>query len=269
MKIRARDLFRLKELRESLLARKNPFESPARPGENLQFYDKFTKQLVVYSLKHVMPPDKLYFRGSDLRSLNSPLTVGFGGTVSPTLDGSQAAILMAQIATQMGGTVISGGVVGIDMMAHMGALDAGGKTIAVLANDVESGLHPYYPKRAFLENAIVQNGGFLSEYADHGNRFVDRLLQRDRIITGLSTLFVVVESMQKSATVDSAKRAYIQNRSVIAVDWEQVGNLWNAPKCDGNKHLLAEGIAKPFPSHKTSCWEEFAISFKKLLDHLT
>ena len=101
------------------------------------------------------------------------------------------------------------------MAAHLGALDQAGQTVGVLAKPVEDGIHPYKPRRSFLENGILANGGALvSECRDTVSDTRERLLQRDRIITALSDIFVAVECSETSATVDSTRRAKLQGKMV-------------------------------------------------------
>lgn len=164
-----------------------------------------------------------------------------------------------------GGTVISGGATGIDTAAHMGALDKEGCTVAVLANPVESGLHPYEAQRSWLQAAILEKGGLVSEYQDHIDDFGQRALQRDRVITGLVDAFVAVECGHDSATVDTAKRAYIRGRKVFAVQWDFVSEQWRKPDVSGNAQLFREVIAQPIPSCPTRTLKEIGEEFRQVL----
>ncbi|NEQ41021.1 MAG: hypothetical protein F6K40_34355 [Okeania sp. SIO3I5] len=261
-------LDKFRTLNERLKSIKFPFPTPTNPEKALYFWDKFKQKDIVYELRHVEPPSTLYYKGKDWNFLNVDLTVGFGGTESPSVDGSMAAILLGQLVCEYEGVVISGGVFGVDMMAHLGALDVGGKTFAVLGNDVNSGLHPYVPQRKLLETSILNNGGLISEYPDFGNRFGDRLLQRDRIITALSKLFIVIESGEKSATVDTAKRAYLQGRTVFAINWDYMPEVNITRPREGNIQLINELIALPFPNKPIKTYDELADEFKNALSLL-
>ena len=130
---------------------KNPFPNVSRVDKtNPNNKSPYTKN-------EILPCDKLYFRGQDWKILNSDLVVGIIGTTSPTSDGAKLAILLAHSTIEyerkkgMKPLIVAGGVYGIDQHAHLGALDLKGRTIAVVANPVQYGLHPYEPKRQFLE----------------------------------------------------------------------------------------------------------------------
>lgn len=240
--IYANDLTRFVDLR-SRLARIDLASVP-RHG-----IDKFEKTQLTYTLDHVAPPERLFAIGRNWRILNCQVAVSFGGTVSPTADGFQLAELLAQDAVlNSNAVIVSGGVIGIDMAAHLGALDVNGKTVAVLANPVTMGIHPYIPKRTFLEAGILREGGLLvSEYDVSSDDRRERLLQRDRVITALSDIFVAVECSKKSATFDTAMRAKIQGKKVVAVDWSKITKTWHKPKADGSKMLIDNGIAEAIP----------------------
>ena len=266
MELKLTNIKRLNDLQKHLEEIIFPFPSPKIPDNPLGFRDKFSSEYFNYNIKHIDIPPKLYFKGEKWSVLNSPLVVGIGGTESPSSFGSLIAILIAQSVCKKDGTIISGGVIGIDMMAHLGAIDAGGNTIAVLANNVESGIHPYFPRRILLEKEILNNGGFLSEYCDYGDRFGDRLLQRDRIITALSDIFFAIECNCDGATVDTAKRAYLQGKEVLTIDWENIRFIEKKPNSSGNNQLINDLIAKPYPQRPIDSLEEFEVELNILLN---
>jgi len=220
-------------------------------------WDKFLEAEFLYERRHVEPPAQLYFLGRDWQILNSAISVSFGGTVSPVADGVQMATMLAQATVDntlgLDALVVGGGVLGVDTAAHLGALDKAGKTVAVLANAVRHGLHPYRPRRSFLQSAILNHqGGLVAEHDDRVDDYRVRLLDRDRIITALSDVFVAIECSGRSATVDAAKRAKLQGKRVIAVDWSRLARKWAEPKTAGNRELMTERIngeliAEPFP----------------------
>ncbi len=241
-------------------------------------FDKFTKQSFRYERRHVDPPDCIWFRssGPDWSVLNAPLSVSFGGTVSASADGIQMAILLAQATIRNKGIVMGGGVLGVDMVAHMGALDAEGTTIAVVANPVKFGIHPYRPRRSFLESAILRAGGIVSQYDcpyKDAADFRDRLLQRDRIITALCDVFVAIECGKNSATVDAAKRAHLQGRRVVAIDWTQLSPRWREPDPSGFEQLRSEIAAESFPfeavhASRDSFWWDLGDSIADQFRHI-
>jgi DNA processing protein len=228
------------------------------PGFNIadtpfRGWDKFKNTEFTYTSYHVEPPEHLFLLGRGIEILNAMVSISFGGTVSPTADGFQLSELLAQQAVlQHGATVIGGGVIGVDMAAHLGALDAKGSTVAVLANPVTLGLHPYKPKRTFLEEGIIQGGLLASEYDSPSDDRKERLLQRDRVITALSDFFIAVECSKDSATVDAAKRAWIQGKKVVVIDWSKIRDTWHEPKSSGALQLIQEKVAEAFPREPVS-----------------
>ncbi len=106
------------------------------------------------------PPKAIYFIG-ELPGKRAP-TVAIVGTRKPTAYGQEVAHKMAYELAQKGVVIVSGLALGMDAIAHRGALEAGGTTIAVLANSVDT----IYPRsHASLAKEIVGKGGaILSEY---------------------------------------------------------------------------------------------------------
>ncbi len=104
---------------------------------------------------------------------------------------------------------------GIDAGAHTGALEAGGKTVAVLAG----GLHEIYPKSntKLGQRIIAEGGALISEYPLNAPPFPSRFLERNRIVSGLSRAVIVIEAPERSGSVATARFALEQNRDVFVV----------------------------------------------------
>ncbi len=121
--------------------------------------------------------------------------------------------LSRELATA-GLTIVSGLARGIDEEAHRGALDAGGRTIAVLG----SGLDNLYPREhRRLAERIAANGAILTEFPPDEPPRAKNFPQRNRVITGMTLGTLVVEAAQKSGSLVSARLALDQNRDVFAV----------------------------------------------------
>ena len=110
---------------------------------------------------------------------------------------------------------MSGLAFGVDAAAHEGCLDAGGKTIAVLA----CGLANIYPKNNdVLAKKIVATGGtIISEYPPDMPAYKVRFLERNRIVSGLSKGALVIEAPERSGSLATARFAFEQNREVFVI----------------------------------------------------
>ena len=162
------------------------------------------------------PPFLLYYKGS-LQSLQQGLALAIVGTRMATPYGMQVAESIAREAVQAGMTVVSGGALGIDHAAHVGALGAEGNTIAVLAGGIdEANWFPPSHTRLFRQ-IIGQGGAVLSEIPPGVRAQQFSFPQRNRIIAGLSGGTVVVEAPVESGALITANFALEYNREVFAV----------------------------------------------------
>ncbi len=148
--------------------------------------------------------------------------VALGGTRSPTSEAFGVAAELARRFAERGATLVSGAVPGIDLATHLGARDLPtGVTVGVLANPVSLGLKGQEWHSAVVESEILITGALISEYneavAVWSDTFKERLLHRDRIISGISDVFVACECRENGATVDTARRAQLQGKLVFAV----------------------------------------------------
>lgn len=184
------------------------------------FVHKWTRQKRRYALADVSLPDTLCTTGRSPR-WDFPV-IGVGGTRSPTVETFCLVSNLVRELAQTGSTIISGGVPGVDLAAHLAAADQeGGATVAVLANPVEFELRGHEWHSATVAAQIGRNGAFVSEYStacDVGSdEFCERLLARDRIISGLCDVFLAFECNEDSGTVDTARRAVAQGKQVRCI----------------------------------------------------
>ena len=137
------------------------------------------------------------------------------GTRKATYEGKKAAKEFARELAKRGVSIISGLALGIDEAAHSGALEAGGKTFAVLAN----GLSSVYPRQNYnLAEVIIKKGGALiSEYPPKAPPLSYRFLERNRIISGLSSAILMIEAPERSGALATARFALEQNRDIYVV----------------------------------------------------
>ncbi len=159
------------------------------------------------------PPAILYYRG--VPPMSAPPHIAIVGTRKATAAGKEIAHRLAKDLAAAGAVIISGLAIGIDTAAHQGALAAGGRTVAVLAN----GLDNIYPtQNTRLAEEIIKNGGtIISEYAPGTPPYKTNFLARNRLVSGLSLGVIVVEAPFKSGALSTASHALEQNRDVFVV----------------------------------------------------
>jgi DNA processing protein len=178
------------------------------------------------------PPDAIFFNGV-LPSERMP-TVAIVGTRKPTAYGREVAHRLAYELAQKGIIIISGLALGIDAVVHRAALEAGGMTLAVLANSVDI----IYPRaHAGLAEEIIAGGGaILSEYEPPTSARPYYFLARNRIVSGLADAVIVVEAAARSGTLSTAAHALEQGKDLFVVP----GNI-TSPLSAGCNALLKRG----------------------------
>ncbi|MBN2549465.1 MAG: DNA-processing protein DprA [Anaerolineales bacterium] len=177
------------------------------------------------------PPPVLYLQG-ELSEVDQ-WAVAIVGTRRITAYGRQVAQELAAAMARNGVTVISGLARGVDAAAHQAALDAGGRTLAVLGCGVDV---IYPPENRRLAGSIIQQGALLSDYPPGTAPEAGNFPPRNRIISGLAQAVVVVEAGEKSGALITAAYAADQGRQLFAVP----GNI-NAPQSRGANILIREG----------------------------
>ena len=158
------------------------------------------------------PPGVLFVRGS-IEPCDA-LAVAIVGARHATAYGRRIAHQLAGGLALAGYTVVSGLARGIDAAAHRGALEAGGRTIAVLGSGV---LQIYPPEHAELAAEVIRQGAVVSEAPPQAFPQRGSFPCRNRIVSGLSLGTVVVEAADRSGALITARLAGEQGREVFAV----------------------------------------------------
>lgn len=190
-------------------------------------------------LRHIpSPPRELFYRGE----LPDPArkSVAIIGTRKPTRYGTEVTLDLARKLSERGVIVISGLALGVDALAHEGALKGRGITIAVLAGGVDDPTP--YTNAGLAEQILESGGGIASEYPPGMPPSRGQFLQRNRLVSGLADVVIVTEASLRSGTANTVMHALEQGREVYAVP----GPI-TSPMSAGCNHMIAQG-ATPITS---------------------
>lgn len=220
------------DLRSYIPEVKNEIEKLERTGSRMLTYwdeDYPGKLRNIYD-----PPLFLYVKGSleeyDLTG------IAVVGTRTPTQYGKNQAERFSESLARSGITIISGMARGIDSIAHRTALKYGSRTVAVTG----SGLDVIYPpENRDLFNEIAKHGAVITEYELGTSPDAANFPKRNRIIAGLASGVLVVESAQTGGALQTASYAFDCNTDVFAIPGN-VGSL----KSEGTNSLIKKNMAK-------------------------
>lgn len=176
------------------------------------------------------PPVVLYVKGGLKRDEKALAIVG---SRNASEYGSKIAYKLAYKLSLAGFTVISGLAKGIDTFAHIGALEAGGRTVAILG----CGIDRIYPQEnRKLSEKIENSGAIISEYLPGNKPMPYNFPARNRIISGMAMGIIIVEAGEKSGSLITANHALDQGREVFAVP----GNI-DSINSKGTNKLIKDG----------------------------
>ena len=227
--------------------------------KTLYFYGKMPENMVKTPKSAKSKQHKTSPKSSSKNRTERPRVVAIVGARRNTRYGEEVAYKMAYELAKKGVIIVSGMAFGIDSIAHRGCLDAGGTTIAVLGTAID---HIYPTQHKPLAREIIEKGGaIVSEYAPRGTslkvplapgEYIDKLtgerliepkvsfLHRNRLVSGLADIVVVVEAAKKSGSLNTAAHALEQGKEVFAVP----GNI-TSPYSQGCNKLIRQG-ANPY-----------------------
>lgn len=179
-------------------------------------------------------PIVLYVKGTLTRA--DAVAVSVVGARRCTIYGSDQARRFGELLAGAGFTVVSGLARGIDAFAHHGAVDARGRSIAVLGN----GLGEIYPpENKSLAQRLIENGACISELPMTASVRATNFPNRNRIIAGLSLGTLVIEAAHRSGALITARLAHEYNREVFALPGQV-----SEPLAFGTNALIRDGGAK-------------------------
>jgi DNA processing protein len=211
-------------------------EDPDYPTPLLSLYD---------------PPPVLYLKGNWLPQDEQALAIV--GSRRTTPYGQWVTRKLTSELVQCGVTIVSGLARGIDSFAHEAALQANGRTLAVLAG----GFMRIYPREnTRLAQRISENGALISEYPPETQAVAGQFPARNRIISGLVKGVVVIEAGKKSGALITADQALEQGRDVFAVP----GPI-TSPASLGTNELIKQG------AKMVTSVEDILEEYKSWLDH--
>ena len=223
--IRARDLFEKAEAE---------IESVRKLGADVLLLDDGVYPALLREIFD--PPITLYLKGAWDECFEKPCVAVVGSRRCSTY-GQNAASMLARDLAKQGVTIISGLARGIDAAAHRGALEAGGRTVAVMG----TGLDQVYPRehRKLVDEILAAGGALVSEFPLETPPAPQNFPYRNRVISGLSLGVLIVEAAENSGSLITARMALEQGREVFAVP----GNI-TSRNSFGTNYLIKGAGAK-------------------------
>ncbi len=181
------------------------------------------------------PPTRLFYLGNPAFDPAQKI-VAIVGSRKVTTYGRNITTALSEGLTKRGVLVVSGLALGVDGIAHQGALTVGGRTVAVLASGLET-ITPFSHRE--LARKILDTGGAIfSEYEPEIPPLPFRFLERNRLVIGLADALIITEATTRSGTMNTAVHALEQGKDVYVVP----GNI-TSPMSGGCNKLIAQGAA--------------------------
>ena len=246
-----KDLVKLKTIKETVLNEENELREEAKIfyanllRDNIH-WTHLNKKDYPYRLKNIGDPPLMLFYKGKLPEEERP-SVAIVGARECSPYGEKTARMFARELSSSGVQIISGMARGIDGISQRGSISAGGNTFGVLGCGVDV-IYPEDNKDLFMD--ILKDGGIISEFNPGTEPLKQYFPSRNRIISGLSDIVLVVEARKRSGTYITVTQALDQGREVFAVP----GRITDALS-DGCNNLIAAGA-------------EIAVGSKVIIDDL-
>ncbi len=190
------------------------------------------KQYPPYLLEIASQPKELYYIGEPPEDYLPAVTIV--GARKITAYGKDITYKLAYDLAKQGITIISGLALGVDGVAHQGAIDAGGRTIAVLAGGLDEITPPSHRNLAI--EILKKHGTIMSEYPAGTPSLKQHFIARNRIVSALSDMVIIAESAESGGSLATANFALEQNKLVGAVP----GNVTSSQSV-GTNNLIKSG----------------------------
>ncbi len=233
------DFEEIASVTDNLIAENIKMAEEINVEKELKFIEKEEIKILLYlddaypgRLKEITDfPPVLFVKGDT--SIFSGHCIAVIGTRSPSGYGESMAKKFSYELAQSGVVIVSGMARGIDSISHQSAIDAGGKTIAVLGSGIDK---IYPPENKKLYYKIAERGAVISEFPIGMPPYPGNFLKRNRIISGLSEGVLVIEAPEKSGVFSTVNWALMQGKDVFALP----SNITNERGAGTNK-LIKEG----------------------------
>jgi DNA processing protein len=179
------------------------------------------------------PPKEIYVLG-DLQPLFDRPRLAVVGSRKVTAYGKTVTNQLIRVVAGKGVAIVSGLALGVDALAHAAALEAGGYTVAVLANGLDK-IHPA-TNHGLAKKILASGGALVSEYPEGTPPLRPHFIARNRLVSGLSDGVLITEAAAKSGTMHTVNFALEQGKAVMAVP----GNILS-PLSEGTNNLIKTG----------------------------
>ena len=187
-------------------------------------------------LRPIASKAPIVYLAGNTRTLDSP-SVGICGSQRATADALKHARGFGRIGAEYGLTVVSGYAKGVDSEAHLGALEEGGQTVAVLAEGIANLRERRFFKNSqhHSEEGSLPNFLAVSQFPPFERWHSYNAMARNKVICSLSDAIVVVEAGQTGGTLDAGRQCLAQRKPLWVIEYK------HNPSAIGNRQLVAEG----------------------------